>query len=92
MKKIILFCSFLILAGCANIRKGEIKDLECRVLGLDASIPIPFAKGVNIMNVRLGWVETKYTHLYDAQVESKVEQKVNYLGTVKRESYIGQKR
>ncbi len=87
--KYLMLMSLILLSGCASIHKGEVRDIECRVLGIDASIPIPFAKGVNIMNIRLGWVETKYTHLWNSSYSSKVSQNINYLGSVNRESYIG---
>jgi len=88
MKKMIevpfILLLVILFAGCASLRKGECRDVECRVLGVDASIPIPFAKGVNIMNIRLGWVETKYVHGYDTSYKSEAKQEIKYLGTAHR--------
>ena len=80
----VLLMLVLTLTGCASLRQGEGRDVECRVLGLDASVPIPFAKGVNIMNVRLGWVETRYTHTYKVKFVSDAKDKVSYLGEASR--------
>ena len=38
---------------------GQAFISETRVLGLDLSIPLPFVEGVNLANIRLGWVENK---------------------------------
>lgn len=89
MRQWILLLSLgLLCSGCASIRKGECRDIECRVLGLDASVPVPFAKGVNIMNVRLGWVESKYIHGYDTVYTSDAQQEVKYLGSAHRKTSI----
>lgn len=84
MKKIIFLASVLLMSGCAQLRVGEVRDVQCRVLGLDASIPIPFAQSVNIMNVRLGWVETDYLHSYKVRRYSSAEQQIEWMGNAKR--------
>jgi len=79
----------ILCGGCAPMRMYECRDIECRVLGIDASIPIPFAQSVNIMNIRLGWVETKYFHGYKVRSFSDVTQRITYFGDVHRVTEIG---
>ncbi len=92
MRILITVLMLVLLSGCATLRKGEIRDIECRVLGIDASIPIPFAKGVNIMNIRMGWVETRYIHGYDSMYKSNVTQKMSHLGEVHRVTEMSPKK
>lgn len=51
----------LLLSGCATaqLSDGQAFIAETRTLGLDLSIPVPFAEGVNIANIRVGWIENK---------------------------------
>ncbi len=86
---IVMVMLVLMLTGCTALRQGEARDIECRVLGLDASIPVPFAQNVNVVNVRLGWIETKYGHTYKSKITSHVKQSITYLGSVDRESFTG---
>jgi hypothetical protein len=50
-----------LLAGCATakLRPGQCRIAETRVTGIDLSIPLPFAEGVNIANIRVGYIEHK---------------------------------
>lgn len=89
MKKIVLILSTIFITSCAELRQGEVRDCQCRVLGIDASVPIPFAQGFNFMNVRLGWVETDYIHSYKVKKYVNVKQEVNHLGSVEREYGYG---
>ena len=84
MWKLVCMVLLVFASSCASLRQGECRDVECRVLGLDASIPIPFAKGVNIMNVRLGWVESRYTHTYKTAFSTDATDKINYVGNAHR--------
>lgn len=63
MKKSLLYSLIpllLTITGCASqMTPGQAFITETRVLGVDLSIPIPFAEGVNLANIRLGWVENK---------------------------------
>ena len=91
MKKIlewIIILFLLCISGCISLRKGEAKDIETRVLGIDASIPIPFAQSVNIMNIRLGWVEARYIHIYKSEYKSEAEQELKYLGKAHRKTFL----
>jgi hypothetical protein len=50
----------LLLAGCTtHMEPGQAFICETRTLGVDLSIPVPFADGVNIANIRIGWIENK---------------------------------
>ena len=83
MKKIFAIC-LLLLTGCAELRKGEVRDVQCRVLGLDASIPVPFAQSINVVNIRIGWVDTDYLHSYKVKKTSSAVQEIKYLGSAER--------
>lgn len=89
MKILVIFLICILLVGCETLRKGEHRDIDCRVLGLDASVPIPFANNVNILNIRLGWVETTYSHGYKTIKYSVVNHDINYLGASERIVYFG---
>ena len=90
MKKIILITSLIgsLLTGCVSYKPGEGKIIENRTLGLDLSLPVPMSGGYNIINCRIGWIETKYTHSYKAEVFSNSDQEFNIWegsGNIKRE-------
>lgn len=89
MKTIILVLICLIFVGCGHLKKGEYIDVQNRVLGVDASLPVPTAEAVNIFNVKIGWVETTYSHGYGTTKKSKAIHSIIYLGTAERECYLG---
>lgn len=84
MKKILILIIPILMTGCAELKQGEVRDIQCRVLGIDASIPVPFAQSVNVVNIRLGWIDTDYLHSYKVKKHSSAEQTVEYLGSAKR--------
>ena len=50
----------LFFTGCAHkLLEGQALIDETRVLGVDLSVPVPFAQGVNVVNIRFGWIENK---------------------------------
>ena len=87
LKLIFIPTLVLILSGCASIRKGETRNLDCRVLGVDLSVPIVGMANQNIINLRFGWIETRYSHTYQSKVTSNVTQDVHFFtgeGTIHR--------
>ena len=44
------------------------------------------------MNVRLGWVEARYIHIYKAEYKSEAEQEVNHLGKAHRKTSLNGKK
>ena len=87
--KFLIFLIPVMLFGCAPLREFEHRDIDSRVLGIDASIPIPFAQGANLMNIRMGWIETTYSHGYKTYKAIEVDQEINYIGKVRRKTYMG---
>lgn len=62
MRKLSLLAVLLPLmaAGCVHrYEDGQSFVCETRVMGLDASVPLPFAGGMNVVNIRFGWIENK---------------------------------
>lgn len=91
MKKIIIILIPL-LASCVSLEDKSAIVKEVRVLGLDASAPIPYSNGETLINIRLGWIESKFVYTKGLDVKSSAEHKdINlYMGTgtIKRELNI----
>lgn len=77
----------MLLAGCAALKPGEMRVVETRVLGMDLSVPIIGASNQNIINIKWGWIETRYAHVYKLNFKSNADQDVSFFsgtGTIHR--------
>jgi hypothetical protein len=84
----------LLFSGCtAHMKHGQAFISETRTLGLDISVPVPFAEGVSIANVRVGWVENKIYSGNGVKLTSDSKHKdISLLtgqGTVERIFHVG---
>lgn len=80
-----IFPILIFLSGCANLHKGEIINVQSRVLGIDMSVPVPFAQGVSLISLKLGYIDSGYKHSRDVKTDRSVEQNLYHIGTVHRE-------
>jgi len=86
-KIIFLITSILFCVGCSTLRPGEARILENRVLGMDLSIPIVGASNQNIINIKFGWIETRFSHTYKTDFSTEANQDFSFYsgtGTVHR--------
>jgi hypothetical protein len=84
----------LLFAGCtSHMQPGQAFISETRTLGLDLSIPVPFAEGVSIANIRVGWIENKIYSGNGVKVTSDSKHKdislLTGTGSVERIFHVG---
>lgn len=79
-------------SGCVSIKDGEARILENRCIGMDLSVPVPGVEGQTIVNLKFGWVETKYAHTKDVKFKSNSKHRdvelIKGKGNVEREFEI----